>query len=386
MKKILLIGLLLSTSILSYSEEGIGEALQTIEKNNLQLKALREELVGQELEAEISSALGNPEIEAAYLWGSPSSIGSRKDLSLSQSLDFSSLNGTKKRLSDSMKELAGYDYACQRMEILLEAKSVLLQLSYYNALLESYDKRIEDLSLVGKLLSLKYEAGAANSLEYNNILLKIAALKAERVKLDSSRKELEGKLCGLNGGQPMEWKTKDFEPVLVEKPSELLESPYLQLSRAGSAAKERELALSKAENLPSLNLGYRGEFVAGENFQGISLGLSIPLWTNSKRVQQAQAQLQAARYREEETLQSYASYINALYSRIETYALLCQEYAQVLESADNRTYLQKALEQGAISVLDYLLEIELYYQALESCLDAELNYHLLCAEYSAKDL
>ncbi|MGN1225608.1 MAG: TolC family protein [Candidatus Cryptobacteroides sp.] len=386
MKKRLIIFALMLCPFLSYSQDGIKEALQSIENNNLQLKALREELKGQELEAELSAALGDPEIEAAYLWGSPSSIGSRKDLSISQSLDFATLSGTKKRLSDSRKELAGYDYACRRMEILLDAHSILLQLSYYNALLESYDKRIEELSLMEKFLAQKYEAGALNRLEYNNILLKTAALRSERTRHESSKKELEGRLCSLNGGQPMEWKKKDFDPVLVEKPSEELASPYLQRSRAGSAASERELALSKEANLPSLNMGYMGEFVAGENFQGISLGLSIPLWSNSRRVQQAQAQLQAARYREEESRQSYSSYINALYSRIETYALMCQEYALLLEKADNRPYLQKALEQGAISVLDYLVELDLYYQALESYLDAELDYNLLCAEYLASEL
>ncbi|MGM9788218.1 MAG: TolC family protein [Candidatus Cryptobacteroides sp.] len=386
MKKIIIVFALVLYPFLSYSQEGIKEALQSIENNNLQLKALREELKGQELEAELFTALGDPEIEAAYLWGSPSSIGSRKDLSFSQSLDFATLSGTKKRLSDSKKDLAAYEYACQRMEILLEAQTVLLQLSYYNALLESYDKRLEDLALLERFTSQKYEAGAVNRLEYNNVLLKSVVLRADRVKYESSKKELEGRLFSLNGGQPMEWKKKDFDTVLVEKPSEELSSPYLLRSRAGSAASERELALSKEANLPSLKLGYTGEFVAGENFQGISLGLSIPLWSNSRRVQQAQAQLQAARYREEESRQSYASYINALYSRIETYSLLCQDYALLLEKADNRAYLQKALEQGAISVLDYLMELELYYQALESYLDVELDYNLLCAEYLASEL
>ena len=45
-----------------------------------------------------------------------------------------------------------------------------------------------------------------------------------------------------------------------------------------------------------------------------------------------------------------------------------------LTDTDYRDYLLSALTRGEISMIDYLVENDLYYEALEQTLDAEREY------------
>ena len=50
-----------------------------------------------------------------------------------------------------------------------------------------------------------------------------------------------------------------------------------------------------------------------------------------------------------------------------------------LTDTDYRDYLLSALTRGEISMIDYLVENDLYYEALEQTLDAEREYHYALA-------
>ena len=51
-----------------------------------------------------------------------------------------------------------------------------------------------------------------------------------------------------------------------------------------------------------------------------------------------------------------------------------------LTETDNRDFLLSALTRGEISMIDYLVETDLYYDALEQTLSAEQEYrHSLAA-------
>ena len=60
-----------------------------------------------------------------------------------------------------------------------------------------------------------------------------------------------------------------------------------------------------------------------------------------------------------------------------------EEYRKALGETDNQALLEKAFMEGAISLLDYILESELYLDALQRTLEAERDYALSAAELSA---
>ncbi len=51
--------------------------------------------------------------------------------------------------------------------------------------------------------------------------------------------------------------------------------------------------MNRAEALPKFHTGYLSETVIDQKFQGISVGMSIPLWENKNKVQYAKANVLA---------------------------------------------------------------------------------------------
>jgi capsid portal protein len=58
---------------------------------------------------------------------------------------------------------------------------------------------------------------------------------------------------------------------------------------------------------------------------------------------------------------------------------------QALLTLNNTALLQKALDAGEISLLDYLVEVELYYDAITRALDAERDYEKAVAALLAME-
>lgn len=83
--------------------ENISSILKDIEENNTTLKALRLETESVILENKTNLTLADPEIGFNYLWGSPSLVGQRKDFSVTQSFDFTTLLGYKGSVAKKTK-------------------------------------------------------------------------------------------------------------------------------------------------------------------------------------------------------------------------------------------------------------------------------------------
>ncbi|MEG0455262.1 MAG: transporter, partial [Bacteroides sp.] len=55
-------------------------------------------------------------------------------------------------------------------------------------------------------------------------------------------------------------------------------------------------------------------------------------------------------------------------------------------NANNSLLLKKALDAGQISILDYIVEIGLYYNTVNQALQAELGYQKAFAQLSSIEL
>ena len=63
-----------------------------------------------------------------------------------------------------------------------------------------------------------------------------------------------------------------------------------------------------------------------------------------------------------------------------------QKLRQSLSDYNNEPLLKKALETGEISLLNYLLETEFYYNAINKTLEAERDFELAAAKLWAVEL
>jgi outer membrane protein TolC len=135
--------------------------------------------------------------------------------------------------------------------------------------------------------------------------------------------------------------------------------------------------------LPSFSAGYMSEKVAGEHFQGITLGISIPLWENKNRVKQAKAAVIAAATRQEDSKQQFYHQLQNLYGQTQGLKSIADNYKASLTALDSTDLLKKALDAGEISVLEYVVEMGLYYDVVKQALEAEKDYRKAQAELEA---
>lgn len=372
--------------------DSIESVLQEIEGNNTKLEALRQSAEAQKLENRTGLMLDDPEIGFSYLWGGPAAIGNRQDVSVTQSFDFGTVSGLKSKVAAQKNELVEWQYKADRMNILLEAKLLCIDLVYWNALIESLEARLANAETIAESQRKRLEHGEGSILEYNNITLDLASVRNEVMRAGAERDAVLSQLGRLNGGNRIEFRGNGYDSAEFPASFEAwyseaeAKNPVLAYVRGEIELSRKELSLSRTGNLPSLSVGYMGEFTLGQRYQGVSLGISVPLWSNARRVRQAKAAVQAAQARESDAKQQFYSLLETQYLRASALKSVAENSRETLELSDNSALLKKAMESGEISVPDYLVGLNLYYDALKQTLEAERDYQRAYAELAAFEL
>ena len=392
MKRTLSIFLICACSLSAMGQSPMESILSSVENNNTTLKALRLEMEAEKLSNDAEATLADPEFEFAYLWGRPSDIGARQDVSASQTFDYATLSGKKKSLNVGKNEEALQKFRSERMGVLLQAKTCILEIIYYSELCKVLEKRVDMSSRAVEALKVKLVTGECDQLEFNNMVISLSESKADLLAAHSGWETAALELKRLNGGEDFASQDLAYETILLPSDFESWaqqaaeRSPALAYVRAGVAVSRAEVELSRAESMPSLSLGYSGEFVVGEHFQGISVGVSIPLWSASKKVQRAKAGVAASLEREKDAKEQFYTSLNKSFSKVRRLLEVSSVYGEALSLAGSEELLQKAFDNGSISSLDYFMGLTNYYDAVRRSLDAQRELQLAYAELTAFEL
>lgn len=379
MKTILLTLSVLLVGWLSASSQGIVTSwvLDSIEANNTLLRALRSESEASKLQNLAGLTLADPEVEFSYMWGQPSDVPNKINVGVSQSFDFATLSGAKKRVANRQNCIVESDYQQTRLAVLLEAEQTLADLTYYNALIRLYDERIAHLNNHSELLHEALQRGETNIIDVNTADLELKSMTANRRMAEIERDASLSSLIRLNGGKEIIFTnsemciidtSKSFEQWYAEAEQH---NPMLGSLRTAIELSKEELSLSKSEGLPSFSVGYINELVKGSNYHGVSVGLSVPLWSNRGKVKAAKASLNASQIRLEDAQMQFYAELQSQYSRVQSLAKLAKDYNDALSRLNNKAALDKALNAGQISVIDYIQEMRLYYDVKTKLMEAQ---------------
>lgn len=160
--------------------------------------------------------------------------------------------------------------------------------------------------------------------------------------------------------------------------------PQLAQARQLIGVRSSELALAKTMHLPSLSASYINErHTIGTRSQGVAVGMSLPLWANKNRIRSARTALEAAEAYEADAQLQLRSQYEQEFTRVKGLQHTAQLYRRALDEANNSALLEKAMDEGFISVLEYLQGIELYYDYLDRSLDADRDYLKAWAQLEA---
>jgi hypothetical protein len=382
MKKLLFILFIFCASH-TFAQQSV---LEQIERNNTVLLALRKQADAEKIANKTGIYPENPEVEFHYLWGNHTAPGNRVDFSATQTFDFPTAYHYRRKVSDAQNQQVDLAYLSERKNVLLEAQRICIRLTYQNAISREWGERLNHAQQVSGAFQVRYDKGDVSVLDLNKSKVNLLNVQKEYDSAVTEKEFLLSELVRLNGGNPVDFPEDTFQPLLLPADfeqwfSEQKEKNYvLQYLQRETALSRTSEQLQRSLNLPKISAGYMSEKVLSEQFQGVVVGISVPLWENKNTVKRIKAQTEAKRETETDAQVRYYNETQALYKKALRLQKTANDYNQNKLQENTLSLLKKALDAGEISLIDYILELGMYYESVNNRLETERDLHLTVAE------
>ena len=367
------------------AQNNIDKVLTDISKNNKSIIANQQYWEEKKLLYKIGLNPANPKVEYEYLNG-PATAGNQSDILVVQSFDFPTSYIKKNQVANQQIAQSDFQVVAYRQDILLEAKQYCVELIYLNKKQVELTKRVEGALTIYNAYQAKLAQGDANALDVNKSKLQLLNLQNELRLNTSEINQHNQKLTELNGGIAITFNETEY-PISPAIPDfETIEStiesndPDLKLIHQQNEIDQKKLELSRAMALPKLEGGYHSQTTAGQTFQGIHVGITIPLWENKNTVKHQKAHLHFNDLQLEEHRNEHRYKIQQLYEKYENLNTALTEYQKLMATINNIELLNKALKLGEISPLQYFMELNYFYDSYDNYLILEKDYHQVIAE------
>ena len=387
MKQFIVITLLASAALSVNGQNSIDAVLRSIEANNKELQANNQLTVSKKLEAKLDNNLPDPSVSYVHQYGNREGMGIQGELVASQSFDFPSVYVQKNKLSKSKAASFDRQGAEFRQQILLQAKEICLDLVLLNQQRALLDQRRQNAEQLAELYAMRLETGDANILETNKIDLELLNAKTEARMNESARIAKLQELATLNGGIAIDFTDTtymsdgdilSFEELRAEA---VTSNPQLLTLKSEQVAARRQLSVNKSKSLPGFELGYRmNTATGGERFNGFLVGISIPLFSNRNNVKQAKAQALYNDLQLESTTTTVESELHQLYNQSVALKTSMDEYNMVLKSQNSLALLNKAIQTGQISMIEYFVDVTTFYQSMQNYMQLQNEYQKVMAQ------
>ncbi len=374
------------------AQGGIDRVLAEIAAGSTALDVLDKTAAAQQAAAHTGLTLPAPEVGFNYLFGSEAGMGRRQDYSVSQSVDVPTLSGVKRRLAVSRDSVAASQRDEGRTALLLEAKRQCIAVVYENQRLALLERRRRDVGRLSDLIAASAARGEATALDENNARLTLATLDVDMAESRAARTAALSELARMNGGRAVS--LADTVYGTAPLPADFAawfdavaaRWPALRTAEAEVAAARHTRRLTRQENLPSLSVGYMQETTPGEAWRGLSFGLNIPLWANRGKRRQAEAELAAAEARRRDAGVQLRATLEARFAQARALGQAAEAMRRAVGRCGNTELLAKSLAGGQISQVDYLQEMDRYYDMALRSLQMARDAELAKAELMAADL
>lgn len=359
-----------------FSQTWVDNALKEIEGNNPLLKSGVLWKEAKQAEASTGITPANPFVEAGWFPAEEKGAGMKKTWGISQSFDFPTLYFQKVKKANTSKAIADVEYRMLRQEVLLDAKSTLIEFFYEKQVLIKLKERVEQTQQLVGWFQKRVETGDASALDLNNARTRLLNINDRLIICEANIEVLTRKLVQLNGGKSIPFGDALITiPILPNRDSIITalkaNDPRFTLLSLNGKQSVENLNIAKGQWLPNFEVGYESEKTKAETFTGFRVGLSIPLWGNAGQVKAAKAK----RFAVDAEIVSVESQLLAEIEKEYLSAKNAQQrfinFTEFLKSCSNISLLRKSLELGNISAINYFNEVEYLYDIQDKGIETE---------------
>ncbi len=354
--------------------------VKQVERNSKSIKSNKKYWQAKQAEYKTGLTPYDPTVEFDYLFGSPVGAGNQKDFSITQRLDFPTVYKKKKQLSAQQIAQTKLQQQVYRLDVLLEAKLLTLQVIYLNKKNAELNRRLANTQKLVQDYQKKLDKGEVIILDVNKAKLQLLNIKNE-VKLSENEKQvLLAKITELNGGIAIAVNDTIY-PITPTIPDfEILDSsieandPIIKVYEQEKRIWQHQIAVQKAMNLPKIETGYHSQSILGQSYKGFHTGITIPLWENKNKTNVTKSNLEYAASNAETHRLNHRLENKQYYELLDVRLKMVQEYKELLSTLNNTTLLNKALLLGQITIIQYFYDESFYFTAYDKYLQAEWEF------------
>jgi outer membrane protein, heavy metal efflux system len=363
-----------------FAQNDADRVLKEVETNNRSIQANKKYWEARRAEFKTGLTPYDPQVEYDYLFGSPAGAGNQKDFSVTQRLDFPTAYKRKRELSNTQIAQTDLQQRVHRQDVLLQAKLVTLQIIYLNKKSAELNRRLANTQQLVQDYQKKLDKGDVIILDVNKAKLQLLNINNEVALNNNEIQVATTRLTELNGGvsiivsdttYPATPAVPDFETLdsLIEAAD-----PILQVYEQEKDIMSKQIAVQKSMNLPKIETGYHSQGILGQSYRGAHAGITIPLWENKNRLKAAQANLDYATTNAQTHIIEHRLENKGYYDQLAVRLNSMQEYNELLATLNNTALLNKALQLGQITIIQYFQDEAYYFSAYDKYLQMEWEY------------
>lgn len=366
MKHLLYIIIVLLPFLAPAQPRPLQQFVDSVMAHSPRIHTLQARMEADEAAAHAENRLADPLVSFRYMWGSEY-VEDEKDLIVSQTFDFPTAYLHRSQIKRQEIRNAQLQYRAACHDVLLQATQLAVELCYNDTLLHlvrQQDAMSEDFLSAESTL---FEEGISSVHRYNesqrlNLVhhQRIRTLEAERAALLTEFKTV----CGFDYHPEVIVGNIDHfkQELLLPKEPDFdqwwqevaASSPEMQLVDNAVNLAQLNVKTAKDGWLPQFTVGYEQEIALDEKLRGISVGLSLPLWSNGGKVKAARRALEAAKLDAQDQRLSFYTRLHSLYLKAFGELSSASEYRSLLYQQKNADLLRRTYEEGQITRPDFL--------------------------------
>lgn len=350
---------------------GYEEAADSIVASNPEVRAAYATVYADGLTLDVSNNLPDPEIEGELLF--PERGGEKRwSVGVSQGFEWPGVYTARRRANRAAGAAAEATAEVLRSSLRAEALSALADYRNARANLNILETIAHDNDSLLRLTGRLAATGNTGRLDLNKLRIERERIGARVADWSDRLLQARGALEAIAG--------RDISQVLArfESADIRLEAPapldvWIAAAR-GSAAARLAGKAEQAAGLPGFNIGYAHAFEEGNHFDGVSLGVSIPLFSGRGSKKRADAATAAARLDKEAVDDRLETEVRTAYESAAAAYRKIAPMREAVENSDNAALLKKALAGGQINLITYIQETNYFLEARAELLDLEYRY------------
>lgn len=362
------------------SGQSADDLVKLVLENNPALAQTAMDANAELLELKTENNLPSTELEFSRKWGN---LGEKKlGFGVTQGFDWPGLYAARSAAAGALARVQTARLMVRQADLEQQTRELIISAV-------AHKKRIE---LLGKLSAgfdsmlqgavRERERGAITIIDLNKIELQASRAS---VSLSQAKAALEETLATLSllAGTDVEMQSlPDTFPMAELKPLDVYlaaageSSPEVIEAATEADFQRQRRKVAAREGLPGFSLGYEFEREGEQTFNGLSVGIELPIFSARGRTTAGNASVLAAEFNAATVKNNLSRKVTSNYKTAESLRKEMNAMGPVLDRYDNFYLLNRLFEGRQISLSDYILDVNYF-------LEASLDYIDVCEAYHA---